>query len=55
MIIEFCVRNFLSIKDEMKHSFLATTLKDKLSELNVPAQRRSFPPRSGVVHPKGQF
>jgi len=34
MILEFCVSNFLSIKDEMKISFLATSLKDSLSEPN---------------------
>ncbi len=28
MIIEFCVRNYLSIKDELKISFMATTLKE---------------------------
>ena len=34
MIIEFCVSNFLSIKDELKLSFVATTLKESLSEPN---------------------
>ena len=32
MILEFCVSNFLSIKDELKLSFVATTLKESLSE-----------------------
>lgn len=34
MILEFCVSNFLSIKDELKLSFVATTLKESLSEPN---------------------
>ena len=34
MILEFCVNNFLSIKDELKLSFVATTLKESLSEPN---------------------
>lgn len=35
MIIEFCVRNYLSFKNEMKLSFLATTLRESLSEPNT--------------------
>lgn len=35
MIIEFCVSNYRSIKDEMKLSFLATTLREKLPEPNA--------------------
>lgn len=35
MIIEFCASNYLSIKDEIKLSFLATTLRDKLPETNA--------------------
>lgn len=34
MILEFCVSNYLSIKDELKISFVATALKDILSEPN---------------------
>lgn len=34
MILEFYVSNFLSIKDELKLSFVATTLKESLSEPN---------------------
>lgn len=34
MFLEFCVANFLSIKAEMKLSFVAGTLKDALSEPN---------------------
>lgn len=34
MILEFCVSNFLSIKDDLKISFVATTLKESLSEPN---------------------
>ena len=34
MILEFCASNFLSIKDELKLSFVATTLKESLSEPN---------------------
>lgn len=34
MILEFCVSNFLSIKEELKLSFVATTLKESLSEPN---------------------
>lgn len=34
MILEFCVSNFLSIKDNLKLSFVATTLKESLSEPN---------------------
>ena len=34
MILEFCVSNFLSIKDDLKLSFVATTLKESLSEPN---------------------
>ncbi len=34
MIFEFCVRNYLSIRDEMKLSFVATTLKEHLAESN---------------------
>lgn len=34
MILEFCISNYLSIKDELKISFVATALKDILSEPN---------------------
>lgn len=34
MIIEFCVSNFLSIKEDLKVSFIATPLKESLSEDN---------------------
>lgn len=34
MILEFCVSNYLSIKDELKISFVATALKDVLTESN---------------------
>lgn len=34
MIIEFCVSNFLSIKEELTISFVATPLKESLSEEN---------------------
>ena len=34
MILEFCVSNFLSIKEELKVSFIATPLKESLSEDN---------------------
>lgn len=34
MIIEFCASNFLSIKDELKLSFVTTTLKENTSEPN---------------------
>ena len=34
MLLEFCVKNFLSIKDDLKLSFVATTLMESLSEPN---------------------
>ena len=34
MILEFYVSNYLSIKDGLKISFVATSLKDSLSESN---------------------
>lgn len=34
MILEFCVRNYLSLRNETKVSFLATSLKESLSEAN---------------------
>ena len=34
MILEFCVTNYLSIKDELKFSFIATPLKESCSEPN---------------------
>lgn len=34
MILEFCVSNYLSIKDEMKISFVATSLKESLPDAN---------------------
>lgn len=34
MILEFCVGNYLSIKDEMKISFVATSLKESLPDAN---------------------
>jgi len=34
MILEFCVTNYLSIKDELKLSFVASTLKENISETN---------------------
>lgn len=34
MILEFCVTNYLSIKEEIKFSFVATTLKESTSEAN---------------------
>lgn len=34
MILEFCVGNYLSIKDELKISFVATSLKESLPETN---------------------
>ena len=32
MILEFCVSNYLSIKDELKISFVATSLKESLPD-----------------------
>ena len=34
MILEFCATNYLSIKDELKFSFIATPLKESCSEPN---------------------
>ena len=34
MILEFCVNNYLSIKDDLKISFVGTTLKENLPEPN---------------------
>lgn len=34
MILEFCVSNYLSIKDELKISFVATSLKESLPDAN---------------------
>ena len=34
MILEFCATNFLSIKDELKLSFVATSLKESFTEPN---------------------
>lgn len=34
MILEFCLRNYLSIRNEVKISFLATSLKENLPEPN---------------------
>lgn len=34
MLLEFCVKNFLSLKDEVKLSFIASTLKESLQEEN---------------------
>ena len=34
MFLEFCVSNYLSIKDELKLSFVASTLRENLSEPN---------------------
>lgn len=34
MILEFCVTNYLSIKDELRLSFIATSLKENMSEPN---------------------
>lgn len=34
MLLEFCVKNFLSLKDEAKLSFIASTLKESLQEEN---------------------
>ena len=34
MLLEFCVKNFLSLKDEAKLSFIASTLKESLPEEN---------------------
>lgn len=34
MILEFCTTNYLSIKDELKFSFIATPLKESCSEPN---------------------
>ena len=34
MILEFCVTNFLSIKEELKLSFISTSLKESCSEPN---------------------
>lgn len=34
MILEFCVSNYMSIKNELKLSFIATTLKESLTEAN---------------------
>ncbi len=44
MILEFCLNNYLSIKDEMKISFLATSLKENLPEQNdfVPLADTGF-------------
>ena len=35
MILEFCVTNYLSIKDELKLSFVATSLKESSIESNA--------------------
>ena len=53
MILEFCLNNYLSIKDEMKISFLATSLKENLHEQNdsVPLTDTGFSLlRSAVVY-----
>lgn len=53
MILEFCLNNYLSIKDEMKISFLATSLKENLPEQNdsVPLADTGFSLlRSAVVY-----
>ncbi|MGM9699782.1 MAG: ATP/GTP-binding protein [Prevotella sp.] len=53
MILEFCLNNYLSIKDEMKISFLATSLKENLPEQNdsVPLTDTGFTLlRSAVVY-----
>lgn len=53
MILEFCLNNYLSIKDEMKISFLATSLKENLYEQNdsVPLTDTGFSLlRSAVVY-----
>ena len=34
MLLGFCVKNFLSLKDEAKLSFIASTLKESLQEEN---------------------
>lgn len=34
MLLEFCIKNFLSIKDELKISFVASSLKESLQEKN---------------------
>ena len=34
MILEFCVTNYMSIKDDLKLSFIATSLKESTVELN---------------------
>ena len=34
MILEFCLRNYLSIRNEVKISFLATSLRENLPEPN---------------------
>ena len=35
MILEFCVTNYLSIKDELKLSFVSTALKESCFEPNT--------------------
>ena len=53
MILEFCLRNYLSIKDEVKISFLATSLKENLPESNelVPLADTDFSLlRSAVIY-----
>ena len=53
MILEFCLRNYLSIRDEVKISFLATSLKENLHESNelVPLADTGFSLlRSAVIY-----
>lgn len=53
MIVEFSLRNYLSIKDEVKISFLATSLKESLSEHNdsIPLSDTGFSLlRSAVIY-----
>lgn len=35
MILEFCAANYLSVKEEMKLSFVATSLKESTCEPNT--------------------
>lgn len=53
MIIEFCVRNYLSIMDELKISFMATTLKesDSIESNVIPIKETGLSIlRSGVIY-----
>ena len=53
MILEFCVKNYLSIKEEQKISFVASSLKETLSERNdlIPLDELGMQAlRTGVIY-----